>query len=118
MNGSYYKNPTFPEAVNNTNDDEGVKIIENDIDFVVPKGKVEEIVLEQMTLNSILKVNYNNTVTIYTSFPDSMSMKDKTFFGTIKCVGRDDLIIYNDNLWYVIPIKYINYFEFTTLKTQ
>lgn len=109
MNGTYYKNPTFPgtddvenEIVNYTNNKENI-----------PIPGIDYLPMEQSYIENILRLNKGADAKIYASFPDSLSWRDRVFDGIIEQAGRDHIIIStDDNRWYLIPMIYVNYIEF------
>lgn len=102
MNGTYYKNPTFPTVENNYQE-----YVEND-------EKMEDIPMQQSYIENILRHNKGKKVRAYVSFPDASEWKDKIFEGTIEQAGRDHLIIKDPNTgkWYLILMIYLDYVEF------
>ncbi len=96
MNGSYYQNPTFPNAINNYQES-------------LPEEPVEQSYIE-----NILRLNKGKEVKAFVSFPDSSAWQNKIFDGIIEEAGKDHLIISNptDGDWFLIPLIYVNYVEF------
>ena len=87
MNGTYFKNPNFPDAHNTT-------------PYLYPE------------LNTnIWHLNIGKKVKVYASFPNP---KDSVFSGIIEAVNADYLIMSDPSSgnWYLIPFKYIDYLEF------
>lgn len=108
MNGTYYKNPTFPgsteEDVQNNYTDNIKKIPEPGIDYIP---------MEQSYIENILRLNKGASVKVYASFPDSTIWRDKMFEGNVEQAGRDHLVMsFSDGRWFLIPAIYINYIEF------
>lgn len=105
MNGSYFHNPTFPNAVN-----EGTT--------QSPPGNVgyydDSVALEQSYIENILRLNKGKKVKAYVSYPDSVEWRDKVYDGIIEEAGRDHLIIKDPKTgnWYLIRMIYLNYVEF------
>ncbi len=115
MNGSYYQNPTFPGA---TNDTEFTSPNQNqNQNFMTPPGNISFNPLndgEQSYIENILRLNKGKTVRAYVSYPDSIEWKDKIYDGIIEQAGRDHLIISDPatGKWYLIRMIYLNYVEF------
>lgn len=115
MNGSYYQNPTFPGA---TNDTEFTSPNQNQSqNFMTPPGNISFNPLndgEQSYIENILRLNKGKTVRAYVSYPDSIEWKDKIYDGIIEQAGRDHLIISDPatGKWYLIRMIYLNYVEF------
>ena len=103
MNGSYYPNPTFPNATN-TNYEVGAP-------EVTPQAI--EPMEEQSYIENILRLNKGKKVKVYATFPDANDWRDKVFSGIIEQAGRDHLIIRDveKNSWYLIPIIYLSFVE-------
>ena len=109
MNGTYYKNPTFPgsddeqnESVNYTNNKEEV-----------PTPGIDYLPMEQSYIENILRLNKGANAKVFASFPDSLSWRDKIFTGIIEQAGRDHVVMSaEDGRWYLIPAIYVNYVEF------
>ncbi len=102
MNGSFFSNPTFPQAIN-------------------PDGKssppqnystMQNLPLEQSLIENILRLNRGKRARAYFSYPDSNEWRDKVYVGTIEQAGRDHLIIKGDDAWYLLRMIYLNYVEF------
>ena len=102
MNGTYYQNPTFPSATNNT----------NYTDNIVGVG--ESLPMEQSYIENILRLNKGKKAKAYVSYPDSSAWKDSIYEGIIEAAGRDHLIMSDPNTgkWYLILMIYLNYVEF------
>ena len=106
MNGSFYQNPTFPNASN-----------PNQLNPVTPPGNISfqsQMPLEQSLIENILRLNKGKKVKAYVSYPDSNEWRDKIYEGSIEEAGRDHLIIsdVNTGVWYLIRMIYLNYVEF------
>ncbi len=109
MNGTYYKNPTFPGTDNEENESVNYTINKENI----PTPGIDYLPMEQSYIENILRLNKGSDAKIYASFPDSLSWRDKVFDGIIEQAGRDHIIIStDDNRWYLIPMIYVNYIEF------
>ena len=109
MNGSYYQNPTFPGA----QDDSSYK----NQNFVTPPGNISFDPLndgEQSYIENILRLNKGKRARAYVSYPDSIEWKDKIYTGIIEEAGRDHLIMSDPTTgkWYLIRMIYLNYVEF------
>ena len=94
MNGSYFKNPTFPTL---EKDDE------ND---------TNDVIHDREESSDIFGNNLKKKVSVYASYPYSNEFK--VFNGIIEEV-KDDYIIVKDivkDVWYYILRDYINYIEF------
>ena len=109
MNGSYYQNPTFPSAV----DDSSF----NQSNLITPPGNVSFDPLndgEQSYIENILRLNKGKRVRAYVSYPDSVEWRDKVYDGIVEEAGRDHLIISDPSTgkWYLIRMIYLNYVEF------
>ena len=112
MNGTYYQNPTFPGANNDTSFNNN-----NNSNMITPPGNVSyEAYLdtEQSYIENILRLNKGKKVRAYVSYPDSVEWKDKIYDGIVEEAGRDHLIISDPSTgkWYLIRLIYLNYVEF------
>ena len=107
MNGSYYKNPTFPTLDNNYNND-------NSFENGYEAGQLADVPMQQSYIENILRHNKVKKVKAYVSFPDSVEWKDRIFEGTVEQAGRDHLIIKDtqNGYWYLILMIYLDYVEF------
>ena len=96
MNGTYYKNPTFPAATDN-NYQENNNIVEEN------KYNIE-------TINEILKNNIGKKCNINSTYNN----ETKTHSGIIEKQTNNLLLLSNPETgyWYLLPIKKINYIEF------
>jgi spore germination protein Q len=108
MNGSYYQNPTFPGASNNTT---------TIPDVITPPGNISYDPYndgEQSYIENILRLNKGKTVRAYVSYPDSNEWRDKVYDGVIEEAGRDHLIVSDPatGMWYLIRMIYLDYVEF------
>ena len=105
MNGSFYQNPTFPNATN-----------PNNLNPTTPPGNISfqsQMPLEQSSIENILRLNKGKRATFYMSFTDSISYRDKIFTGIIEQAGRDHLVMSaDDGRWFLIPMIYLDYVEF------
>lgn len=107
MNGTYYKNPTFPGV-----DDDEMNNYTDNIKSI-PEPGIDYIPMEQSYIENILRLNKGARIKAYVSFPDSTIWRDKIFDGVIEQAGRDHLIMsFDDGRWFLIPAIYINYIEF------
>lgn len=109
MNGTYYKNPTFPGAGNEMPE------MNNYTSNIspVPNQDIGTLPMEQSYIENILRLNRGRRAKTYISFPDSVNWKDKIFEGTIEQAGRDHLVMSNDEgKWFLIPMIYLDYVEF------
>lgn len=99
MNGSYYQNPTFPNNINNYNDNQEMNYINNQ---------------EQSYIENILRQNKGKRAKVFASFPDSNENRDRIYDGIIEQAGKDHLIISSPSLgdFYLIPLIYVNWVEF------
>ncbi len=105
MNGTYYKNPTFPG-------DDGSVPNNNYTSTIVPVG-TSELPMEQSYIENILRLNKGKHAKAYISFPDSVNWKDKIFDGSIEQAGRDHLVMRLENgQWVLVPMIYLDYVEF------
>ena len=97
MNGTYYKNPTFPAADDNNYQD----------------NPVEDVEINEER-NDILINNIGKKVNIFANYLNSNESKNTSHSGIIENNKKDYLIISNptSGKWYLIPHKYINYIEF------
>ena len=109
MNGSYYKNPTFPTLDNNYNNDN-----DNSFENGYEAGQLVDVPMQQSYIENILRHNKGKKVKAYVSFPDSVEWKDRIFEGTVEQAGRDHLIIKDtqNGHWYLILMIYLDYVEF------
>lgn len=99
MNGSYYPNPTFPNNMNNFNDNQ-------EMNYAIPQ--------EQSYIENILRLNKGKKAKVFASFPDSNEYRDRIYDGIIEQSGKDHLIMSSPSLgdWYLIPMIYVNWVEF------
>lgn len=107
MNGTYYKNPTFPGA--ESDDGEMTNYTSN----IVEVDSSGTLPMEQSYIENILRLNKGSHAKAYISFPDSVNWKDKIFDGIIEQAGRDHLVMsLNDGKWVLVPMIYLDYVEF------
>ncbi len=101
MNGSYYKTSDFP-----------IEDLYRDTTY--PENPNTDLLMEQSYIENILRLNKGKKVTVYMSFSDSISWKDKTFTGIIEQAGRDHIILSDPQTgkWYMLLMIYLNYVEF------
>ena len=87
MNGTYYKNPTFPVI-----DDNNIDRIDNDID-----------------INTIIKNNIGKKVIVHMNYKDH-----SVFDGIIECINDEIMIVsnYENNTSYLLLFSYLEYIEF------
>lgn len=99
MNGSYYQNPIFPGDC--------------DRDTASPE-ELPSLSMEQSYIENILRLNKGKKATVYMSFTDSISYRDKIFTGIIEQAGRDHIILSDPNTgkWYMLLMIYLDYVEF------
>lgn len=99
MNGSYYPNPTFPNASSNYEEN--------------PVVATQTLPMEESYIENILRLNKGKKVKIYATFPDANDWRDKVFSGIIEECGRDHIIIRDveKNSWYLILMIYLNFVE-------
>ena len=79
-----------------------------------PTINQEYIPDEQSYIENILRVNKGKRVSVYQSFADANSWKDKVFTGIIEQSGRDHIIL-SDPItgnWYLLLMIYVNFIEF------
>ena len=107
MNGSYFKNPTFPGANENLEDTTNYTAnIENQLNDGI-------LDIEQSYIENVLRQNKGKKVKVYASFADSTSWRDRMFEGTIEEASRDHLIVcLLDGRNILIPSIYMDYVEF------
>ncbi|MDO4963540.1 MAG: spore coat protein GerQ [bacterium] len=69
---------------------------------------------EQSYIENILRVNKGKKVSVYQSFSDAESWKDKVFTGIVEQSGRDHIILSdpNNGKWYLLLMIYVDYIEF------
>ena len=107
MNGSYFKNPTFPNA--KENEEDTINYTAN-IENQLQDGILD---IEQSYIENVLRQNKGKKVKVYASFSDSTSWRDRMFEGTIEEASRDHLIVrLLDGRWILIPSIYMDYVEF------
>ena len=107
MNGSYFKNPTFPGVEENLEDT--VNYTSN-INTPQNDGILD---IEQSYIENVLRQNKGKKVKVYASFADSTSWRDRMFEGYIEEASRDHLIVrLLDDRWILIPSIYMDYVEF------
>ncbi|HBA38028.1 MAG TPA: spore coat protein GerQ [Firmicutes bacterium] len=110
MNGTYYKNPTFPGADPTAS---GNPPMNNYTDNIVEVDSGGNLPMEQSYIENILRLNKGSHAKAYISFPDSVNWKDKIFDGTIEQAGRDHLVMsLTDGKWVLVPMIYLDYVEF------
>ncbi len=109
MNGSYYKNPSYPSSLRPTGtpptiSSNGIPIMDT----------TNELPMEQSYVENILRANKGKKVSAYVSYSDSVEWRDKIFTGIIEQAGRDHLILSDPNTgkWYLILMIYLDYVEF------
>ena len=97
MNGTYYKNPTFP-SVQDNNYQETISSENNDYKKNIP-------------LNDILKNNIGKKINIYLLYENN---ERQNYNGIIENVEKDYIIISNPETgnWFLLLLKYLNYIEF------
>lgn len=98
MNGSYYKNPTFPPNMR-----------PNTIEHI-PN---EEIFQGQLGFENELSKNKGKKVTVFLSYC-AEEEKPRKIAGIIETSTVDHLILSDPDTgkWYLIPVSNINYMEF------
>ena len=98
MNGSYYKSATFPDNYSR--------------ETAFPGNT--DLPMEQSYIENILRLNKGKIVTIYMSYGDSETHKDKVYKGIIEQAGRDHIIISDPSTgkWYLLLMIYLDYVEF------
>lgn len=112
MNGSYFQNPTFPQAGMNQDTMGMVKTP------ITPPGNISAqsvpLTLEQSLIENILRLNKGKRVKVYATYPDAGEWRDKVYDGIIEEAGRDHLILMDPNTghWFLIKAIYIDYVEF------
>ena len=96
MNGTYYKNPTFPAA------------IDNNYHETVIKTEDRKYLIE--TYIDILKNNIGKKVNINMN----NNNETKTYSGILEKTTDDTIIISNPETgnWFLLLSKYLNYIEF------
>lgn len=101
MNGSYYKNPSYPPNM-------------RPADTFVNTPSNNELSMEQSYVENILRLNKGKKVKVYVSYSDSVEWRDKIYTGLIEQAGRDHLIISDPETgkWYLILMIYLDYVEF------
>jgi len=84
MNGTFFNNPGFPDE----------KGLNNGF--------------------STLKLNTSKKVKVYATFPNGGEWQNRCFSGILENLNDEDLIISDpsNGNWYMIPIKFVDYFEF------
>lgn len=110
LNGSYFQNPTFPTATN----DSMPNIVPTP---TTPPGNTnfyDTMPMEQSYIENILRLNKGKKVKAYVSYPDSSAWQNKIYDGIIEEAGRDHLIIMDPStgIWYLIRMIYLDYVEF------
>ena len=98
MNGTYYKNPTFP-TIETSNNKEEVII---------------EPVKNQLSLIDILNNNIRKKVILHMNYQDN---NDSTYSGIIEYITKDIIILSNPETgnWYLLLSKYLLFIEFEEL---
>ena len=96
MDGSYYKTPVF---INDFRKENTSKI---------------PFTMEQSYIENILRNNKGKKVRVHSSFSDSVEWRDRVFIGIIEHAGRDNLVLHDidNNIYYLILMIYIDFFEF------
>lgn len=108
MNGTYYKNPTFPGS-----ELEEKEIINDNREEDVKEPGIDYLPMEQSYIENILRLNKGSFIRLYASFPDSLSWRDRKFEGILEQAGRDHVIISSqEERCFLIPMIYVNYIEF------
>lgn len=96
MNGSYYKSSEFfderPTAYPGNTD----------------------MPMEQSYIENILRLNKGKIITVYMSYSDSETHKDKVYKGILEQAGRDHIVLSDPNTgkWYLLLMIYLDYVEF------
>ncbi|MCI5701882.1 MAG: spore coat protein GerQ [Erysipelotrichaceae bacterium] len=68
---------------------------------------------EALYAENVLTKNKGKRIRVYMSFDDSVEWRDKLFEGTIEEMGKDFILIRdNENKWYMLWNIYIDYIEF------
>ena len=107
MNGSYFQNPTFPNAKENEEE------MNNYTSNIIDQYKDGILDIEQSYIENVLRQNKGKNVKVYASFADSTSWRDRVFEGKIEEASRDHLIVsLLDGRWILIPSIYMDYVEF------
>ena len=98
MNGTYYKNPTFPASIDN-----------NYQESISPVEKTNTI--KEDNYSDILKNNIGKKINISMSYQNN---EKELYNGIIEYIGDDNIIISNPESgnWYLLLLKYLNYIEF------
>ena len=76
--------------------------------YVPAHGMISENFNETYVTN-YLKNNISKNIKAYVSFCDSVEWRDSVFQGTLKDVGKDYIVIHNNQEDYVIWSIYIDY---------
>lgn len=107
MNNSYLNNSNFANGPLYSN---GIQTPNQ----TYAKTAQEYIPDEQSYIENILRVNKGKKVSIYQSFADANSWKDKVFTGIIEQSGRDHIILSDPNSgkWYLLLMIYVSYVTF------
>ena len=89
MNGSYFKNPTFPTLDN--------------VDEIEVNKEIKDF-----------SNNLNKKVKVYASFPYLNDNKEQIFEGILEQFNNNYLIIrdIHKEVWYYVLYRYLNYIEF------
>ena len=107
MNGSYFKNPSFPNA------NEDLDEMNNYMSNIQNQYQDGILDIEQSYIENVLRQNKGKKVKVYASFADSTSWRDRMFEGKIEEASRDHLIVsLLDGRWILIPSIYMDYVEF------
>ena len=104
LNGSYFSNPTFPQAGTNDN-------------FITPPGNVNStsiLSLEQSLIENISRLNKGKKARFHVTVPGSEKWQDRVFDGIIEQAGRDHIIVSNPTTgeWYLILMIYLDFVTF------
>ncbi len=112
MNGTYYKNPTFPGAEGSVPEMNNYTSTIEQPNVSMPDS-LPNLPMEQSYIENILRLNKGRRAKTYISFPDSVNWKDKIFDGIIEQAGRDHLVMsLDDGKWILVPMIYLDYVEF------
>ncbi len=81
----------------------------NNPNFMPNQNMINYNSYQQNYVEDYLKRNINHQIEAHVSFSDSIEWRDSVFTGILEDVGKDYIVILNNQKKYVIWSVYINY---------
>ena len=74
----------------------------------------KNLMQEPVYIENVLKATARLKLKVYMTFPDSLEWRDRVFEGILEGSGRDHLVLSDPNTgnWLILPLIYIDYYEF------